>query len=414
MKRMTCEITITNNGDFKEFWKEISFNQVVDIEIESSWETFTDTCKLSISNVFNLADGYVEEMVFETAVDLDGSIVRIGTDDTQLVANVVGSIHDEKYKFKRGDGIVVKCGYNAKNVEVFNGYIANITYNRPILIECEDKMYLLKKKIFNKSFKKVSLKEIIAYLCKDVIEYKVDLDIDLGSYRLINATAVQIFDDLKKLGIYTFIRGGVLHSGFPNVWKEDVISTLTSKMVNNLFQQAGLLKNYISVDEITENNLVGVVRSESDYSVKVKNMNTLTKDRKDKKTKEADVTYGTGETERTLHTINATKEQQILQAKQFMNRLINGLYEGSITVFGNNEVSHGDAITIEDSYNILNTKVVLNGYTWVEYEYKLIRFVVKKVTTTFGESGYRKQIELDYCLDVITAQTKKGFKNNSR
>lgn len=200
MLQCQCEIVIKNDNG-----KKITFNFVHSIEIESSYENLTDTCKITIPR----------KLTFEGK--------PLFTGDNPI--------------YKRGDSIKVSIGYVPNMTNVFNGYIKNVSSNVPTVLECEDKMYLLKQYTVNYPSKvglierskkgkllkhpkvipfTVKLDELLDY-CLPNIDYEVIDNIDLGSFRAINATPAAILDKLKsEYGLYSYFIDDTLHVGFAN------------------------------------------------------------------------------------------------------------------------------------------------------------------------------------------------------
>ena len=79
------------------------------------------------------------------------------------VYNHALKIEDEqgKDRIKRGDVIVVKLGYDNKLKEEFRGYVLNLsTDDDSVVINCEDDLFLLRKKVKDKEFLKTNVKTI--------------------------------------------------------------------------------------------------------------------------------------------------------------------------------------------------------------------------------------------------------------
>ncbi len=140
MLQAQCEISITN-----DLGKKITFDFVHSIEIDSSYENLTDTCKIVIPR----------KLVFE-GLDLF-------TGDNPI--------------FKRGDKIEVSLGYVRNITKVFSGYIKTVGSNVPTVLECEDGMYQLKQWTVNYPSKK-ALDNVISKLKvhPKTIPLKVKLD----------------------------------------------------------------------------------------------------------------------------------------------------------------------------------------------------------------------------------------------
>ena len=205
-------ITITSAGTNRK----IDFTFVHSIEIETSYENLTDTCKITIP----------KKLTFEGADLFNGK-------------NPI---------FQRGDSIEVSIGYVPNLTTVFTGYIKNVGSNTPTVLECEDEMYLLKQWTINypkkidlitKSKKgkllihpkevpfTVKLKELLDYCLSDHdIEFDVIDNIDLGQRRFVNMTPAGVLDKLKsEYGLYSYFKNKtdasgnvtrILHVGFAN------------------------------------------------------------------------------------------------------------------------------------------------------------------------------------------------------
>ena len=114
MLRLYSKITI--NGT--------TFRGVVQVDIESTWKTLTDTCTIQIPNNFTR----------------EGRNITVGDDGF----------------FKRGDAVEVELGYYPNIVTEFKGYIRKIIIDNVIKIEAEDESYLLKQKTVTFSDKEVT------------------------------------------------------------------------------------------------------------------------------------------------------------------------------------------------------------------------------------------------------------------
>jgi len=203
MLQCKCSISITSEGTSRN----ITFDFVHSIEIESSYEDLTDTCRIIIPR--------------------------------KLTFDGLPLFNGENPIFRRGDKIEVSIGYVPNITKVFSGYIKNVGSNVPTVLECEDDMYLLKQWTVNYPSKvglrersakgkllkhpqvipfNVKLDELLDYCLTDHdIEYEIVDDIDLGSFRAINATPAMILDKLKsEYGLYSYFRDGILHVGFAN------------------------------------------------------------------------------------------------------------------------------------------------------------------------------------------------------
>jgi len=184
MLQAQCEISITNSKG-----KQITFNFCHSIEIDSSYENLTDTCKIVIPR----------KLTFEGLYLFSG--------DNPI--------------YKRGDNITVKIGYVPNLETVFTGYISKVGSNVPTILECEDEMFKLKQYTVNypslgNGTTKSTLKNLLDSILNG-LDYEVIDDIDLGTFRASKATPAQILDKLKsEYGLFSYFKNGKLHVGFAN------------------------------------------------------------------------------------------------------------------------------------------------------------------------------------------------------
>lgn len=201
MFQAQCEISVTSEGTSRN----ITFNFAHSIEIESSYENLTDTCKIVIPR----------KLTFEGEPLFNG--------DNPI--------------FSRGDKIEVSIGYVPNITKVFSGYIKNVGSNVPTVLECEDGMWLLKQYTVNYPSKAglteriaksplkyhpqtiqptLKLNELLDY-CLPNIEFQTVDNIDLGKFTIVNATPAMVLDKLKsEYGLYSYFRNGILKVGFAN------------------------------------------------------------------------------------------------------------------------------------------------------------------------------------------------------
>ena len=163
MLRLQSKITFTSKTD----GTEIVFDFVNEVEIETSYENLTDTAKITIPRKLNF----------------DGKPIAVGVDSI----------------FKRGDSVKIELGYFPDLRTVFEGYISKVNPKTPIVLECEDKMFILKTTIISKYSKtSVTLKNLLTDIIGDVVEFRTLLDVELGSFKVSNASVAKVLDTLKS------------------------------------------------------------------------------------------------------------------------------------------------------------------------------------------------------------------------
>jgi hypothetical protein len=299
-----------------------AFKGVVNCEIESGWDQLTDTCKIEIPR----------------RISWDGNPLVFGQDPI----------------LKKGDKVVVNLGYNDDNKEFFTGYLVRISTSNPCIIECEDEMWKLKQKTFTKSYKKVTLKQLLTDMLRGEVSFEAP-DVDLGPFRISKATVVQVLDELRNTYfLKSFFRNGKLYVGlayWPKLQKEHKLHFTTHVVSNDL--------EYVKKEDVKIKLRVIVIKSDN--------------------TKQ-EYEYGDKEgEERTLTYYDITKAQADKTAGIEIERLRYDGYTGSLTIFGAPQVLHGDVVNLEDPF----------------YPERDGRYLVKDVKPSFGMSGFRQVITLD-------------------
>ena len=308
MFQAQCEISITSEGTNRN----IRFKFVHSIEIESSYENLTDTCKI----------------VIPRKLTFDGLPLFNG--DNPI--------------FRRGDKIEVSIGYVPNITKVFTGYIKNVGSNVPTVLECEDEMFLLKQYTVNYPSKvgliersakgkllkhpqvipfSVKLDELLDY-CLPNIEFEVIDNIDLGSFRAINATPAAVLDKLKsEYGLYSYFRNGVLHVGFAN--DASVTSEAEFKM-----------------EEVIINSDTLEWQRAEDVRIKCVAISMFPDN-----TKSEPIEFGDPDGNQiTIHKYNMDAKSLEFAAKEWIKENKYTGYRGEVETFGEPVMKHGDRIKL--------------------------------------------------------------------
>lgn len=321
MLRLQSKITFTSKTD----GTEIVFDFVNEVEIETSYENLTDTAKITIPRKLNF----------------DGKPIAVGVDSI----------------FKRGDSVKIELGYFPDLRTVFEGYISKVNPKTPIVLECEDKMFILKTTIISKYSKtSVTLKNLLTDIIGDVVEFRTLLDVELGSFKVSNASVAKVLDTLKSdYGFYSYFVNGVLNVGLAS----DASDTQTIE--------------YKFEENIIDDSSLEYQRSE-DMRLKVKAVSINSSDNS-----KIEVEVGDDDGAlKTFYTQNATLEG----LRQFANlKLTEWKYEGfsgSFTTFGEPYIRHGDT-----------AKLISDKFPEKNGLYEVVS--VKRI---FGMDGYKQDIEL--------------------
>lgn len=102
----------------------------------------------------------------------------------------------------RGDEIRIKLGYDSDLRTEFSGFIREIiTVDGALKILCEDALFLFRKGVKNKQYKKTTVKELAQYVCSQIDpSYKVVCDYNIGydKYTIYQATGRDVLAKIQE------------------------------------------------------------------------------------------------------------------------------------------------------------------------------------------------------------------------
>jgi hypothetical protein len=255
---------------------------------------------------------------------------------------------------KAGDPVILSFGYDENIFKVFTGYVKKISADIPLVIECEDEMFKLRKSTFNESFKSIKLIDLLNKVAPGYT-YNVIDNIDLGKFMISNASGYQVLEALRKdYLLQASFEGKELTVGFPI----DLKPQKTHKYNINRLRSASSLE-FVSKD---------------DFKLEIKAISNNSDG-----TKEV-VTIGeSGGSVRTLNFANKSKEDlESLAKKQIDSTRFDG-YQGSFDAFGDRHVMVGDAVELDDP-NYPNSE-------------RAGKYLVESVERTFDENGIKQTIK---------------------
>jgi hypothetical protein len=204
-------------------------------------------------------------------------------------------------------------------------------------------------------------------LLRDVISKTVPYSIkadwhNLGKFTITKATPAQVLEELRKeYFVKSWFRGGVLYVG------QAFVKSLqtTHKLVFN--------------QHFVESNLEFV--NKDDVKIRIEGIILNAKNKKKK------VTVGDPEGEvRTLHKYDVSEAEMKTFLTKELERLKYTGYRGTLTVFGQSNIQHGDIVDLYDPY----------------YPEKEGRYLVKKVSKQFGMDGYRQVLDIEQRIGNAT------------
>ena len=303
--------------------KAVVLKTVSSFTVESSWQNLTDTAQIVIA----------KKLFFEEK----------------------GRVFD---LIKRGDPVIIEGGYNGEYIKEFQGFVSEILDDMPVVLKCEDNMYILKRTTVNKAFPIMKLGSFL----KSVVpaQFKINaMDEEIPAKVWSRMTVAQILNYMKDTyNVYSYFVGDTLVSG-----KIYTDNPNTEIVKYSLFgANCNVIKNdlkYIRKEDIQ----LQIMMKHLDVAGKI--IHVLVGDNE-------------GETQ-TFFTSTANVEQMKIEGKKILDTLKIDGYNGNITGFAIPFVKHGYTA------NILNK----------EYPEREGSYYVNAVTTTFENAGaYHRMIKL--------------------
>lgn len=342
MKRLVSDIRI---GGFR-------FDYVNNVDINQSWDTFTDTAVITLPSKLGN--------------------VRHAKDRGKTI--VIG----KQNLFNRGDQVVINIGYFPNLIKKFTGYINRIKPDGPLVIECEDRMFLFKEvNLVSKEFRAATIKTIVEYATDSQTNLKIEYDDDtaiIGNFSVNNSgfiNAVTVFKTLKKqFGYSIYFQDGVLQvrllKAFLSLKKAAIKMNMQFNIVaNNLnFQRDDDVGMLIRFESKQDDDTVLTF-----YGHKVDGEAVIVE------TTTPPVTGGI------VHQWKVP-ELTVAQIKNIMtdqiDRYIWEGYLGTFTTFGDPSIVHSDKIDMFDD----------------RFPERQGTYLVKSVQTGFGVDGFRQTVQL--------------------
>lgn len=334
MLRPFCKINIGDN----------EFDFVTGCDLDSSWKEYTDKGRLTIPH----------------RLKENGKVIFIGEDNF----------------FNKGDSMTLSAGYYPKITKIFDGYVSKIIPSIPVTIEFEDAAYLLKQTNLTLSFESVTLSELMEAVLKEAIEKStgyvkeglklIELDVvdaALGAFRLTNVNITNILEELKKTyALTSYFRGHTLHVG--------LAYTIEDRTRHVFRFQEDIIDDGANLEYLKEDDVL----------FKVKAVSMLENNKKI----EIEVGDPNGE-QRTITKYNLNEKDLREAAEREAENLRYEGFRGSIQVFFDPVVFHGDEIEIIDSL-----RPERNGV-----------YLAESVAYTFGINGYFQEINLGAKVSVV-------------
>lgn len=310
---------------------DYTFTQVNNVEIKKSVDTLSDSAIITMPTSFILKNNNAF-----TSVNMEDAL-------------------------KVGDKVFISLGYDGIVFrQEFAGYVKKIKPNIPLEIECEDAIFLIRRKTINKLFVNAELRDVLAEIIAGTgVELSSDIpDLKLERFLLKNVNGAKALQKIKEeFGLSIYINDdGKLFAGLQQ--QLNAIETV---------------KYHLQRQTITEENDLEFTKAE-DVQLQIKAVGIAS----DNTRIEVQVGDTEGE-QRTLHFYNvndAAKLKEIAESK--LQQMKYTGYKGTLTSFLFPVVDRGWSADIKDS-NYLDREG---------------SYFVPTIEITYGENGARRIITL--------------------
>jgi len=295
---------------------QFEFDYVHQIDITSGWESLTDNATIALPAALKYDKNKLKDLI------------------------------------KKGDAVSISYGYKPNMYKVFDGFVVAVKPSVPVVIECEDLMWKLKQITINDVAKNETIK---SFLDRNLPDYEVDaFEVELPKFIASNTTAAKVLDQIKSdFGLRSFIRGGKITVG-----KQYDPEYAVEKFV--------VLNETVKDDELE-------YKSKDDVKIKITAISNMANGQKH------EVELGDPEgDERTLNFYNIPKSELEKIAQKESERLIYDGFRGSLELFGEPFVRHGDILTIQDN----------------EESDKRGTYYIDEVTYSIGVGGFSQDVKL--------------------
>ncbi len=260
-------------------------------------------------------------------------------------------------KIKLGDEVNIRLGYDDTLQQEFKGFISSVSTDNTIVIECEDRMFLMRKEVKNKQYKKIAATAIIEDMAAQIGGFTVGKgdgvsDVKYDKFTISNATAYDVFKKIKEeTGLHIFVKGSELHIHLKYTYNEgDVKYDFTQNV------EASNLKYIKAADRKVQVGVVGI-------------------DRKNKKTK---VLVGeSGGDKITVHRYNVSDEAALktIGEEEIKKHRYTG-YEGEVITWLFPYCTYGYSADIVDK----------------DYPERQGIYYVEAVTNSFSDAGGKRKV----------------------
>lgn len=303
-----------------------------------------------------------QSIVFDhiAEADIKESVKVIGDTATVMIPRRYGKLKNKEVLqyIKTGYAVKLELGYNGEYHTEFNGYVREIGSGYPLKLYLDDAFYKLRKNSFNKSWKSITLKQLLSEIASG---YKIECpDVSLGAFQIDNASTMATLQKLQQdpWGFCSFLKGDTLYCQFAY----DV-------------RGVGNIHTYNFSRNVKKSNLT--FKRKEDFKIRVRAISYLSNGKK------ITVEVGDMEKEASVRTLShRDKSESELRewALKELDRLVFNGFEGSVTGFGYPRVRAGDTL------NIISPREPEQDGS----------YLVESVNVRYGNAYYERVCELSY------------------
>ncbi|RKR83188.1 hypothetical protein BDD43_3390 [Mucilaginibacter gracilis] len=270
-----------------------------------------------------------------------------------------------------GDKAQVYFGYNDDVPLEFTGYLKEIGGTAPVVLKFDDEFYPLRKNEVSKSYKSVTLKQLLNDIAPG---YQIQCpDVNLGKTILTKVTSYQALKQLNECyGFYSFIKDGVLHTQFAydvRGFGDEHTYYLCDEFKNGR-------RIYRANTRPGSNNLV--FEHKDSTNVRVEAVANRADGKKFK------YSVGPKLEDTSVHKMSFPVGTSDAQVKQFADKVFSSLnfdgYKGSITGYGIPRTKAGDSLNIID-------------FDYLERDGK---YLIEKVVKKYDENGISRDNTISF------------------
>lgn len=387
--RLTCEVRVRSKANNRL----IRFYGVTGIEIETSFDTLTDTATVTLPH--------------------DNNWIKKDTNGFSRFQLISGN--DAGY-FNVGDEIEIRYGYNFQNNLEFEGYVVGIEPRTPLKLICEDKSWKLKKnRLLFSTRPKVTLREVadklVAGTGVEIHPLTWQQEIVFGKLYVRNISTAKLLDEWREMGLVSYMLDGKLVIG--RSYFNDSTNYNTSLRGNYtppVFNtEVNITEDKLSINQILAEDIA--IRGVSMYTNNKSLQITMVQDPRDpaklvvaeerdgtlsKAALEASLKRQAAEMEKrgiflenytvkTQHEFNLSRAQLIEAVKAAFPKYLRSGMDGTFTTFGDVSLKPATSVYLLDPKNYDK-----NG-----------EYLIRSIKKTFGARGIRQTVEIPYKIRNI-------------